>query len=367
MYNRSIYAHKVFYEAIQCLLLKLFFTWLHEHGLSNEFGDETIQHNIHFNLCPESFESSIDGEEFECYYTEYQRFVNDLKCENNPLATFWLSYIDLVSLVLDVIYSTRVGDWNVFIESVKDVTVWAFAYDRYNYSRYLLVFLRDTLKLPLSHPDVYDAFIDGNFSVQLSENNTFGRNEADKTIENTVNKDTKTSGGLTGFSLKQSASDRWMINSSRRAECYRNLKELVSFSAGKYIHHDLTPSRIKKDEGNVQAILSVFETTFSDPFNGFDLIGLSSGKKATIDMQENLLQAWQKGKFAMDEFKLNRLSENRTVPFFDQIKKLKLKTFSDLTASKKVKSNGKEVIIKSDKELLGRMAVIAKDRLLDPK
>ena len=106
-----------------------------------------------------------------------------MKCENNPLATFWLSYINLVSLVLDLIYSTRVGDWNLFIESVRDVTVWAFAYGRYNYSRYLLIFLRDMLKLSLSHPDVYDAFIDGNFSVQLSENNTFGRNEANKTID----------------------------------------------------------------------------------------------------------------------------------------------------------------------------------------
>ena len=40
-----------------------FFTWLDEHGLSNEFGDETIQ-RIHYNLCPEHFESSIDSEEF---------------------------------------------------------------------------------------------------------------------------------------------------------------------------------------------------------------------------------------------------------------------------------------------------------------
>ena len=97
------------------------------------------------------------------------------------------------------------------------------------------------------------------------------------------------------------------------------------------------------------------------------MIGISSGKKATIGIQEDLLQAWQKGKFAMDEFKLNRLTENPTVPFFDQIKKLKLKTFSDLTVSEKVKSNGKDVIMKADQELLGRMAVIAKDRLFDPK
>ena len=84
-----------------------------------------------------------------------------------------------LSLILDVIYSTRVGDWNLFVESIKNLTVWAFAHDRYNYSRYLLVFLGDIMRLPSSHPDVYDAFLSGNFSVQLSDNNTFGRNEAD--------------------------------------------------------------------------------------------------------------------------------------------------------------------------------------------
>ena len=37
-----------------------------------------------------------------------------------------------------------------------------------------------------------------NFSIQLSENNTFGRMEADKVIETTINRDTKTAGGTTG-------------------------------------------------------------------------------------------------------------------------------------------------------------------------
>ena len=185
--------------------------------------------------------------------------------------------MDILSLILDIIYSTRTCNWELFIESIREIIPWAFAYDRFNYSRYLLVFLCDILELPTSHPDVYAAFLDGNFSVQLSETNTFGRNEADKTIENTVNKDTKTSGGFTGFSLKQPASDRWMINASRRAECYRNLKDLVTFAGNKYDHHDLNKSRIKKDETNVQAVLSIFDTTFSHPFDGFELIGLSSG------------------------------------------------------------------------------------------
>ena len=40
----------------------------------------------------------------------------------------------------------------------------------------------------------------GNFSAQLSSNNSFGRTELDKMIEVTINKDTKCPGGLKGFS-----------------------------------------------------------------------------------------------------------------------------------------------------------------------
>ena len=35
-------------------------------------------------------------------------------------------------------------------------------------------------------PEVYNAFLNGEFSVQMGEANPFGRNEADKTIENTI-------------------------------------------------------------------------------------------------------------------------------------------------------------------------------------
>ena len=38
-------------------------------------------------------------------------------------------------------------------------------------------------------PEVYSAFLNGEFSVQMGEANHFGRNEADKTIENTINRD----------------------------------------------------------------------------------------------------------------------------------------------------------------------------------
>ena len=48
-------------------------------------------------------------------------------------------------------------------------------------------------------PDVYAAYNKGQFSVQLGDRNHFGRNEADKTIENNIGRDVKTGGGYIGF------------------------------------------------------------------------------------------------------------------------------------------------------------------------
>ena len=61
-------------------------------------------------------------------------------------------------------------------------------------------------------PEVYNAFLNGEFSVQMGEANPFGRNEANKTIENTINRDCKTGGGYIGFSANFAATQRWVLN-----------------------------------------------------------------------------------------------------------------------------------------------------------
>ena len=111
----------------------------------------------------------------------------------------------------------------------------------------------------------------------------------------------------------------------------------------------------------------MFENTFSSPFTGTDLISLSTGKSATPVISNDLINAKTKGKEAMESFVNERLPANNDSCFFSLIKKLKLKTFDGLALIKKVKSQGREVIITADKELHGRMAIIASNRSVDPK
>ena len=66
-------------------------------------------------------------------------------------------------------------------------------------------------------PEVYREFMEGKFAVQLSDFNPFGKIEPDKVIEMTINRDTKTAGGTTGFSINNNAINRWILNAPFRA------------------------------------------------------------------------------------------------------------------------------------------------------
>ena len=79
---------------------------------------------------------------------------------------------------------------------------WVFAYDRYNYSCYLTLHLVNMFNLGTPNPNIYKEFLNGNFAVQQSLMNSFGKLESHKVIEAAINKDTKSPGCTTGTSNK---------------------------------------------------------------------------------------------------------------------------------------------------------------------
>ena len=93
--------------------------------------------------------------------------------------------------------------------------------------------------LPETNPDVYDAFKEGQFSVQLSGDNPFGKIPVDQTIEVTVNKDTQTAGGTARFSLKAGAIKRYYITAEYRSAFLRNLRKMTKGTKSHLHHADL--------------------------------------------------------------------------------------------------------------------------------
>ena len=133
------------------------------------------------------------------------------------------------------------------------------------------------LSLQEDFPEIHQEFMKGNFTVQLSDDVPFAKTETDKVIEMTLNKDTKTPGGTTGFSTNIGAVKRWEINASYRAKLRKIFHHHINFNLQTYKHKNLTPSRILKDERDVRSILYISNESFISPFSDQELLLISTG------------------------------------------------------------------------------------------
>ena len=97
-----------------------------------------------------------------------------------------------MDILLQFIQSSREAGWS--IQRLLEMMPWFAAYDRINYARYLLAYVLRMMTPSESHPDAHTFLINGEFAVQRSAGNSFGRIPHDHTIEVTVNRDKKSHG-----------------------------------------------------------------------------------------------------------------------------------------------------------------------------
>ena len=212
-YNRGVRAHKILFEALTRLRWDSFIDWLVLQG-NVEFDTREINQLLFAY-------QNLDGEKFQqCIFRLSQLLdpvVDQLKCYHNQQselsATFvyWEQYIGMVEILICYIRAKREGDWNLHLESVAQVIQYFLAYDHINYARWASVYLIDMKLLSSSAPLIEEEFLNGNHKVCRSTGGTFNRICTDLALEQSVNRDTKTHGGIVSFSMNPSALVHWFL------------------------------------------------------------------------------------------------------------------------------------------------------------
>ena len=83
---------------------------------------------------------------------------------------------------------------------------------------------------------------------------------------------------------------------------------MIQVQAPGVAHADLEPSWIKRDEHDVQVLVDMLENTWTNPFIGqSDIVSLSTGSVAPMDIQHDLMDAKKKGDAAYQSFVHDRL------------------------------------------------------------
>ena len=73
------------------------------------------------------------------------------------------------------------------------------------------------LNLPTSNPDIHEQMVAGNFATQRTSQ-PFSQTPMDQSLEQSLNKNSKTKGGMIGFSINKSADHRWIKSFADRAK-----------------------------------------------------------------------------------------------------------------------------------------------------
>ena len=160
-YNRGVRLHKIMYEAITKLLLDDFEVSLSENSSELPSDLKTQLEQLKLNLCQEEIEHVLESELVQQWENCFQKHVTDIRRNGSDLAKFWITYLELCELLLNLIYATRTGNWELYLSCVEAVIPWTFSHVRQNYARYLIPYLNYMRALPTVIPEVYDAFVAG--------------------------------------------------------------------------------------------------------------------------------------------------------------------------------------------------------------
>ena len=246
------------------------------------------------------------------------------------------------------------------------------AFDHYKYFKWGTIYAIDMTQLPSTHPELYQHFLNGYHTVSRSKDlSKFNSVSTDMALEQSLNKDTKTKGGIIGFTQDYDAVERWTLTSHLRAAVYGNFKDLAAISQSSE-EKELSQAKIKKSEKSVVSVIKTVKEQFVSPFEFNSskiqyLQNIVSGVLVKDEFREEILNAHSIGKQAADEFVKERILDGKT-SFWAPITKMNLKTFS--SGDKVVKVNRKNqsiATIKSHQNLFSKLLTVSSSRNIDLK
>ena len=236
---------------------------------------------------------------------------------------------------------------------------WFHAYDHTNYVRHFTYCWATQKYVQEQYPLNYDKFRKGNFTMKPSQGK-FNCLPSDQVIEQIVNKEQKGPGGIIGLRRTPGNVQQWVTTSHVITIISSKLKKDIGFDELKSVPKDLSTKCIIAREESVNTCFKLI-SSWINPFEDSNAItGLSSGRVAPKDLQDDILNAEDIRAGQLKDFLTTRIQSDET-KFHGSIRKNKLKTFGCLEANP-INISNTTITLKSDQESFARLLVLKEKR-----
>lgn len=314
---------------------------------------------------------------FILQHDAYTRYTTNITENENPLTLtdwvssmsrlypqfqYWNLVLSLELMVLKMVYSIRVGNFDLYKKSLISIIPWMFSLDHINYARWLSVHIRDLQALPTTIPKVEEQFQKGLFVVHKSKH-PFSAISLDHAHEQ-QNAIVKGEGGAVGLTSNPAALRRWMIAGPEIARVVQEF-EATAFGPSREScnsHHEQNLSFQTSFLKDVDSLVS----TLKDLGNPFEeetgeLFSLDSKEIMNADVINTVRNALSIGQAQYKQF-VNERFEKRKKPITEAITKNKLPLFKAQPQKKTSKDKQKLVELKSDCSLFSRLYIACQSR-----
>ena len=192
----------------------------------------------------------------------------------SPTFQYWDTVLEMEIIGLIFIRSHREGNFQLYVESVKKLVPFFFAFDHQNYARWLPVHIRDMENVPES---IMKEFSQNGHWVVHKTKKRFSAMPLDQAHEQN-NEKVKGLGGAIGLTENPIAFRKWMVSGPEQArlmseyeeECFAKFEE-------EYFHHEEGLSAQKRFKDHVSNLHDVF-CDMGNPFcdSGNELLVLDT-------------------------------------------------------------------------------------------
>ncbi|CAH3184788.1 unnamed protein product [Porites lobata] len=309
-YNRGVRAHKLVVEAFFRLSWKAFEKWLLERPIEEQPRVAKEEMFSAINDCRKAikgpFNQLLDNiDKFMSKAKDAISLFEQFKQESrtkSSLFAFWDDYCTIVNILLQFIKAERTGDWGLHLAATAKMLPYFFSMDRQNYARWISVYLADMKELPRKHPEVHKEFTEGNHAISRSDNQLFAKVWTDMALEQSINADSKSKGGVVGITHNQSALQRWFLTAHERASVTTALKEMYAIRDSDRMgtHKESQPKRVQRDEEDVKKLIACFSSNLmTNPFEcdaDNQLLNIATGVVLPPESAQRLLESTEIGR-----------------------------------------------------------------------
>ena len=196
--SRAVRGHLIIDAALNILLLS------QAYNIPLQVTEQTVQINIPLPQEIQSAKELMDRlvssdytmtPQDEQNLSEILEKIETLKVslKENSTAQLWLQYKDQVAILKKFIGSERMGNWLCHLSSSYEMLDHLAAAGHNNYTKSLHLYLQLMDKLPQSHPEVYQSFLEG-FHVVRRSNRYWAGLSTDLVIEQMLMRTMKSTG-----------------------------------------------------------------------------------------------------------------------------------------------------------------------------